>query len=96
MGHNRYSYPRRGDPRYQRVYKSGEHEEDNSEFLYYFQRVTSVDDVHQGLAKMKIKHGDATHVATAYRLENPVGPYNQEYLDDDRISVLFRKSCISR
>ena len=52
-----------------------------TEFLCYFVRVASVDDVHQGLAKMKIKHGDATHIATAYRFENPIGPYNQEYLE---------------
>ena len=65
-----------------KTYSAGEHEEAGSDFMCYFQRVSSVEEVQQGLAKIKIKHGDATHIATAYRLEDPVGPYRQEFFDD--------------
>ena len=65
-----------------KTYSAGNHEESGSEFMCYFQRVNTVDDVQQGLVKIKIKHGDATHIVTAFRLENLVGPYKQEFLDD--------------
>ena len=58
------------------------HEEKGSEFVCYYQGIQSLDDVQQGLTKMKMKHRDAAHIVTAYRLSNPLGPYNQGYKDD--------------
>ena len=65
-----------------KVYEGKMHEEAGSEFGVYFQRVKTEDDVQKGYAKMKLKFGDATHIVTAYKLENAVGPYKQAYIDD--------------
>ena len=39
---------------------------------------------------MRIKHGDATHVTAAYRLENSKGPYNQGFVDDQEHGAGWR------
>ena len=70
-----------------KVYNVPGHEEAGSEFMCYFQRINSVDEVQQGLVKLKIKHGDATHIPVAYRLANSKGPYNQEYLDNQEFGA---------
>ena len=65
-----------------KIYEVVTHEEKSSEFLCYYQRVTTVDEAQQGVAKLKIKHGDATHIVSAYCLESPKGPFKQGYSDD--------------
>ena len=70
-----------------RTYEAGSHEENDSEFFCYYQRVKSEKDVQQGIAKMKIKHGDASHVVTAYRLAEAKGPFKQGFQDDNEFSA---------
>ena len=65
-----------------KTYEAGVHEESASEFRCYYQRINSIDEVQQGIAKLRIKHGDATHIVSAHRLESPKGPFDQGYLDD--------------
>ena len=65
-----------------KTYLAGTHEEDQSDFHCYFQRIANIRDVQNGVNNMKIKFGDSTHIVTAYRLENPAGPFNQSFLDD--------------
>ena len=40
-------------------------------------------DIEQGLAKMKIRYGDATHTTFAYRMEDADGPFGQSYFHDE-------------
>ena len=70
-----------------KTYEVGEHNEENSDFYSYMMRVKSLDEVEAGLAKIKIKHGDATHVVTAYRFENAKGPFHQGYFDDEELGA---------
>ena len=56
--------------------------EKGSEYYSYVHKVRSVKDVNKGLMKARIKHGDATHVSCGYRLDNAIGPFNQEGHDD--------------
>ena len=65
-----------------RTHDAGTHQEENSDFFCHYQRVSSAKDVEAGLAKMKVKYGDATHLTAAFRLENSVGPTGQGYIDD--------------
>ena len=65
-----------------KTYEAGRHKESGSEFICCFQRVSSVNDVQQGLARMKIKHGDATHIVTAYKLQHADGPFRQGFQDN--------------
>ena len=39
----------------------------------------------KGLAKLKIKFADATHISCAYCMKEPNGPFNQGYLDDEKL-----------
>ena len=64
-----------------------EHQEQGSEYYTYVQKVKTFDDVQHGLLKLRIKHGDATHVSCGYRLESAVGPFNQEGHDDKEIGA---------
>ena len=64
-----------------------EHFEQGSEYYTYIQKVKSVSDIQNGLLKMRIKHGDATHVSCAYRLDKPIGPFNQEGHNDREIGT---------
>ena len=59
-----------------------EYQEKDSDYYVYVQKANSVDQVQKGLIKLRLKHGDATHVSCAYRLENASGPFNQEGHDD--------------
>ena len=61
---------------------SPEHLEKGSEYYSYIAKVNSEKDVQQAYLKVKIKHADATHVSCAYRLDNPLGPYHQQAIDD--------------
>ena len=65
-----------------KTYEGESHAEQGSDFICHYQKVRSIDEIQQGLVKMKIKYGDASHIVTAYRLENALGPYNQSFLDD--------------
>ena len=65
-----------------KVFESNVHEENFSEFCSFYQRVRSKFDVQKGYAKLKLKHGDATHITAAYKLEGATGPYLQGYIDD--------------
>ena len=64
-----------------KTYEAAHHEESNSEFFCHYQRVKSTQEVQHGLAKMRIKYGDTTHIVTAYRLHGANGPFKQGYLD---------------
>ena len=65
-----------------KVHESSKHQEKGSKFICCYQRAMTTSEIEAGLSKMKIKYGDATHIAMAYRLENADGPFNQGYLDD--------------
>ena len=65
-----------------KTHESGQHQESDSEFYSHYMRIVNEKDVEAGLAKMKIKYGDSTHIVTAYRMENSEGPYRQGYVDD--------------
>ena len=65
-----------------RIVKGGEHTEKGSEFTSYATKVRSKQDVEKAYKKMKIKFADATHIICSYRLDNPVGPYRQQAIDD--------------
>lgn len=64
------------------LFKGGSHEEKNSEFIGYAAKVKTVEEVRMGYRKLKIKFADATHIVSAYRLKQAVGPLNQEGCDD--------------
>ena len=59
-----------------------EHHEQGSEYYTFVQKVKTFGEVQNGLCKLRLRFGDATHVSCAYRLENAVGPFNQEGHDD--------------
>ena len=65
-----------------RTHEGGQHQEGDSEFFCHYQKITDTNDAEAGYAKMKIKYGDATHIAAAYRLEGADGPFKQGYDDD--------------
>ena len=64
-----------------------EHMEKGSEYFSYAIKVKSEKEVAKAYTKLKIKHADATHVSCAYRLQNPIGPYWQEAVDDGDIGI---------
>ena len=70
-----------------RLILGGDHNEKNSEFYAYIHKVCAVQDVQKGLLKLKLKHGDATHISCAYHLEGAQGPYLQEGLDDNEFGA---------
>ena len=57
-------------------------QEQGSDYYTYVQKVSSTQDIQDGLCKLRMKHGDATHVSCADRLENALGPFNQAGHDD--------------
>ena len=61
------------------------HIEKGSEFLSFAQWVKTLDDIQDGLQKLKIKYADATHVPCGYRLRNPMLNKDQGYEDDGEI-----------
>ena len=70
-----------------KMIKGPEHEEKGSEYVAYGIKIKSISDVRKAYKKLKVKHADATHVSCAYRLQNPVGPYRQEAVDDNDIGI---------
>ena len=65
-----------------KTYAAGSQQEEGSDFYCHYMKIVQEEDAECGLAKMKIKYGDATHIAMAYRLVNAKGPFGQGYLDD--------------
>ena len=59
-----------------------EHLEKGSEYYTHICKVTKEEDVRQAYRKMRIKYADAMHITCAYRLNNPIGPYRQQAIDD--------------
>ena len=59
----------------------------HSQFLSYFQKVKSVDEVGKGYHKMKIRYGDVTHIAVAFWLSHTRGPYSQEGSDNGELGA---------
>lgn len=73
-----------------------------SEFISYAVRIHSVEDVRVAYRKLRIKYADATHIVSAYRLDPPNGPFNQEGSDDGEhgggrclLSVLREQSVVN-
>ena len=64
-----------------------EHVEKGSEYATFATRVKNENDVRKAYQKMRIKFADATHVSCGYRLENPIGPYRQQAIDDGDIGI---------
>ena len=58
------------------------HIEKGNEFLSYATKVKSIGQIRKAYTKLRIKHADALHISCGYRLENPIGPYRQEAVDD--------------
>ena len=65
-----------------KVVAAEEHTEKGSEYYTYVQKVKTSKEVQKGLLKIRLKHGDATHVSVGYRLDGATGPYRQEGHDD--------------
>ena len=59
-----------------------EFSEKGSDYLAYVQRAKSIKEVQKGMYKMRVKFADATHISMGYRLEQPKGPFQQGYFDD--------------
>ena len=66
---------------------SQEHHEKQSDYYSYVQKVKSFHDVQSGLLKLRLKHGDATHVSCTYSLKNAKGPFLREGHDDKEFGV---------
>ena len=64
-----------------------EHEEKQLEFFSYAFKAKTVDEVRKAYDKIKIKYADGTHISCAYRLDDPFGPYRQEYIDDGDFGI---------
>lgn len=61
----------------------GLHEEqDENMFVAYATSVTNHSEINQAYKKMRLMHGEATHVACAYKLRSVKAPYNQGGADD--------------
>lgn len=58
------------------------HEIQESEFISYAAKVTKAEDVRKAYRQLRIKYSDATHIMSAFRLNPPNGPLNQESSDD--------------
>lgn len=55
---------------------------EGSEFISYAAKITTVEQVRVAYRKLRIKYADATHISSAFRLDPPNGPFNQEGVDD--------------
>lgn len=55
---------------------------DGSEFISYAAKVTTIEEVRIAYRKLRVKYADANHIMSAFRLNPPNGPYNQEANDD--------------
>ena len=65
-----------------KVIECEEHFEEGSEFYCYVQKVRTVNDVENGLKKLKVKFADATHISLGFRLKSPLLQVDQGYIDD--------------
>ena len=65
-----------------RLVNGPDHVEKGSEFACYAIKTKSEEEVRKAYAKLKIKHADATHISLGYRLNNPMGPFRQEAVED--------------
>ena len=48
-----------------KTHHAATHQEKNSEFFCYYKKVQNVKEAQEGLTKIKVKHGDASHVVSA-------------------------------
>ena len=85
-----------------RLTEGGEHMEKGSEFYSFATKVKSTKDVDNAYRKIKIKNADASHIICVYRLENPIGPYHQQAIDDGdhgmgraALKVLKKKEAVN-
>ena len=58
------------------------HMEKGNEFMSYAVKVKTLNQVRKAYTKIRVKHADALHISCGYRLDNPIGPYRQEAVDD--------------
>lgn len=62
----------------------GVHEEESDNmFLGFAVTVTNHTEINEAYKKLKLMHGQATHIACAYRLRSVKPPYHQGGVDDD-------------
>ena len=66
-----------------KLMEGDEHEEENSEFFSYAQRVRSRSDVDKGYQKMRVKFADATHISCAFILKGE--SKSSGFVDDGEI-----------
>ena len=67
-----------------KLYSGPEHMEKGSE---YFSFAFKAHNVQVAYDKIRVKYADATHISCAYRLENPIGPFRQQAIDDGDYGV---------
>ena len=65
-----------------KMIKGHEATEKGSDFVAYSSKVKSEAEVQNCLRKLKVKFADATHIACAFRLYKPKGPFRQGYVND--------------
>ena len=65
-----------------KLVRGPEHIEKGSQYISYALKVKTTQDVDRAYTKLKIKHADATHISCGYRLNDPIGPFRQEAIDD--------------
>ena len=63
------------------------HSEKGSDYYSFAFKPKSKQDIQKAYARIKMKFADASHVLCAYRLDNPIGPYRQEGIDDNDIGI---------
>ena len=73
-----------------------------SVFCGFACEVNNIIDVESAYMKMRMEHGQASHISCAYRLMQCVGPYNQECVDDgehgaarNMLSLLKKKKAFN-
>ena len=70
-----------------KLYSGPQHQEKGSEYYSYAFKAKNVKEVQTAYEKMRVKFADATHISCAYRLDNPIGPYRQQAIDDGDYGV---------
>lgn len=55
---------------------------EGSEFISYAVHVATVEQVRIAYRKLRMRYADATHISSAFRMDPPNGPLNQEGSDD--------------
>ena len=64
-----------------------EHIEQGSEYFSYAVKAKNITEIKKAYTKLRIKHADATHISCSYRLENPIGPFRQQAIDDKDFGI---------